>query len=80
MERVGMGLVSDSADVTRWVEAARAGDRDAFRSLVREFLPKVRRYVHRMGCRSSEEDVVQESFLKAWAKLPTLREARGFRS
>jgi RNA polymerase sigma-70 factor, ECF subfamily len=58
---------SDSAAVAR----ARAGDREAFRTLVDRHSRNVFRLAFRMtGNEEDAEDVVQETFLKAYRSLP----------
>jgi len=59
---------SDAAAVAR----ARAGDREAFRTLVEKHSQNVFRLAFRMtGNEEDAEDVVQETFLKAYRKMPT---------
>jgi RNA polymerase sigma-70 factor (ECF subfamily) len=58
---------SDAAAVAR----ARAGDREAFRALVERHSRNVFRLAFRMtGNEEDAEDVVQETFLKAYRNLP----------
>src|ERR1043165_4348931 len=58
---------SDRAAVAR----ARAGDRDAFRELVEAHSRAVFRLAYRLtGNEEDAEDVVQETFLKAYSALP----------
>src|SRR5512141_3284789 len=57
---------SDAAEVAR----ARAGDREAFRALVDKHSRNVFRLAFRMtGNEEDAEDVVQETFLKAYRNL-----------
>lgn len=57
---------SDAAEVAR----ARAGDRDAFRALVERHSRKIFRLAYRMtGNEQDAEDVVQETFLRAYRRL-----------
>lgn len=57
-------------DDTALVARARAGDEDAFRELVEAHGRDLFRLAYRMtGDRESAEDVVQESFLKAYKSL-----------
>jgi RNA polymerase sigma-70 factor (ECF subfamily) len=52
------------------VERARGGDQDAFRGLVHRHSPAVFRLAYRMtGNEQDAEDVVQETFLKAYRRL-----------
>jgi RNA polymerase sigma-70 factor, ECF subfamily len=58
---------NDSAAVAR----ARAGDREAFRSLVEKHSPNVFRLAYRITRNEEDaEDAVQETFLKAYRSLP----------
>lgn len=53
-----------------WVEAARGGDLEAFDQLVRKYAPRVLRLAIRIvGNETDAEDVLQDAFLKAYAKL-----------
>jgi RNA polymerase sigma-70 factor (ECF subfamily) len=55
---------------TATVALARGGDREAFRALVERHSRAVYRLAHRMtGSPSDAEDVVQETFLKAYKQL-----------
>jgi RNA polymerase sigma-70 factor (ECF subfamily) len=52
-----------------------AGDRAAFRELVQATHGNVYRLALRLGCTPTEaEDVVQESFVRAWQSLATVRD------
>jgi RNA polymerase sigma-70 factor (ECF subfamily) len=59
------------------VECARAGDRRAFARVTERLAPHLVRYVrgYLRGDVDAAHDVVQDTFLTAWAKLHTLREA-----
>lgn len=62
------GNVSDEALALR----ARAGDRQAFASLVRRHQDRVFAFlVHLLGTRDEAVELTQDSFLKAWNALPT---------
>ncbi len=61
------------------VERARAGDRDAFGELARQFDSVVFAIVlRRLRNRSEAREVTQEVFLRAMRKLPQLREPERF--
>lgn len=65
-----------------WLETlrrARAGDRQAFAGLVTEFSPLIFHIAYSMVWQVEDaEDVVQETFLKAYVNLRDLRELRAF--
>lgn len=65
-------IVADQ-DAT-WVQAAQAGDHDAFERLVERHQQRVFRLAGRFFRRPEDvEDAAQETFLTAWRKLDTYR-------
>lgn len=60
-----------SANETNWVKRAQAGDRLAFEQLYRSHCDRIYALCWRMcgGDRALAEDMVQESFVRAWNKL-----------
>jgi RNA polymerase sigma-70 factor (ECF subfamily) len=62
-------------ETARWVEAARQGDTAAFRELFRRCRPGVVRMLDAFSSldRDDVEDVVQESFARAFRALPKLK-------
>lgn len=61
------------------VRLARGGDRDAFRRLVEAHAPAVFRLAYRMtGNESDADDMVQETFLRAWREMPRFDERAAF--
>lgn len=58
----------------KWIEAARAGDQEAFARLVRLYEKRVFALTNRM-CRNSAdaEEAAQEAFLAAWQGLKSFR-------
>jgi RNA polymerase sigma-70 factor (ECF subfamily) len=60
------------------IVAARRGDREAYARVYREFHPTVRAVVLGLAPMHEVEDVVQEVFLQAWKKLPSLRDPKAF--
>ncbi|MGM0491707.1 MAG: RNA polymerase sigma factor [Armatimonadota bacterium] len=71
-------LVKDSA-LVQTVEAAQAGDRDAFEALFRAYRDSIfSMAMHYLGDRDVAEDVTQDAFVRAWDQLPKLREAVAF--
>src|SRR5262245_28455356 len=68
----------DGSDGTA-VERARAGDPEAFRSLVERHSRSVFRLAFRMtGNEEDAEDVVQETFLRAYRQLPQFESRANF--
>ena len=66
---------------TLWVRQAAQGDRDAFARLVDTYWDKVRRWLYGLtGKNHLAEEAAQETFLKAWTALSTLREPATFRA
>ncbi len=66
-------------DEAALVEASRAGDRDAFSTLVRRHQRRVFRLASRFFRRPEDvEDAAQATFLAAWEKLHTYRAAAPF--
>jgi RNA polymerase sigma factor (sigma-70 family) len=57
----------------------RAGDRDAYAELVRRHAPLAVRTASMLGAGADAEDVVQESFVKAYSALNRFREGSSFR-
>ncbi|TFB86322.1 RNA polymerase sigma factor [Cryobacterium algoricola] len=63
----------EHADDRTLVERTVDGDIRAFEVLVRRHGPLMRAYATRiLGSNDEADDVVQETFITAWAKLPTL--------
>lgn len=63
----------ESADDRIVAGRAADGDTAAFAVLVRRYTPMMRAYTHRILSGSAEvDDVVQESFITAWQRLPEL--------
>lgn len=66
--------MSNHIDDEQWLEAARAGDRDAFWKLVERHGPMVHRLLRRMiRNREHAEDLFSETFLKAADKIGEFR-------
>ena len=71
----------ESAEIRSLIEAARAGDREAFGGLVSLHERVVlRTALAALGSREDAEDVTQEAFLVAWQKLPGFRGESTFRT
>jgi RNA polymerase sigma-70 factor (ECF subfamily) len=69
-----------SLDESNWVRSASLGDQAAFARLVDVYWEKIRRWLYGLtGKQHLAEDVAQETFLRAWTNLPTLREVATFR-
>ena len=61
------------------VESARRGDREAYETLVRRKVDAVfRTALAVLGNEADAHDAVQEAFLAAWRRLPSLRDADRF--
>ncbi len=65
-------------DETALVDAARSGDRGAFAELYARYGPMVHGILLARVPRSDAEDLVQDVFLTALKRLPTLRNAGAF--
>lgn len=71
----------EPADIRALVEAARAGNRDAFGDLVTRYESvALRTALAALGVREDAEDVAQEAFVMAWRKLPGFRGDAAFRT
>ena len=68
----------DEAYVSFLVDAARHGNQDAFATLYRMFRSPVYKWLRARLDESSAEDVVQESFYRAYRYIRTLRDAGQF--
>lgn len=60
------------------VEAARGGDREAFERLYHQYAPMVHGILLARTRYDEVRDLVQDVFLTAYTKLPSLRDARAF--
>ena len=70
----------DEALLTRVIQAVQLGDRERFEPLVERFGPLVASHVRASGVKGQDlDDVVQQTFVRAWTKLPGLRDPRRFR-
>ena len=71
--------VRPDAGLTRLVARARLGSSSAFEELVREFAPRIYRFlVLRLPNESDARDALQETLIAAWQGLPRLREVERF--
>ena len=74
-------LDKDTWDDASLVGRAASGDEAAFAALVRRYQAPLFRHALRLTSeRRSAEDVVQEAFLTAWRRLPTLAQPESVRS
>jgi RNA polymerase sigma factor (sigma-70 family) len=65
-------------DLRVLADRAKAGDRDAFGQLYARCQADVFAFVRRRVCNHHEaEDLVQEAFLRAWARMPAFEWVRG---
>lgn len=70
----------DEALLTGAIRAVQLGDRERFAPIVQRFGPLVAGHVRASGLKGSDlDDVVQQTFVRAWKKLPSLRDPRRFR-
>ena len=69
------GADTDATIVAR----VRAGDREAYAEIVRRHAPTALRTAALLGAGADAEDVVQEAFVKAYARLDTYRDGAPFR-
>jgi RNA polymerase sigma-70 factor (ECF subfamily) len=71
----------EAPEVRALVEAARAGDREAFGALVsRDQGAAIRAAMAALGSREDAEDVAQDAFVTAWRKLGGFRGDAAFRT
>jgi RNA polymerase sigma factor (sigma-70 family) len=72
----------EPADDSYWVKAASMGDRDAFTFLYQRHSRRVFSVLWRLcgGHQGRAEDLLQESFIKAWQALPNFRFESAFSS
>jgi RNA polymerase sigma-70 factor (ECF subfamily) len=69
------------AEATGVVAAARAGDEDAFAELVESYRRELQVHCYRMlGSLEDSEDLVQETFLRAWRKRESFQGRSTFRA
>ena len=70
-----MSISDSSPGLEYWISASLAGDRDAFGRIVERFQGIVSSVTLGLtGDFQHSEDIAQETFLRAWAKLPELKE------
>ena len=66
--------INQGDDLELWITSAKLGEIDAFEKLYIAFHKKIFLFAKRMtGTTSDAEDVVQETFVKAWQKLTSFR-------
>ena len=67
------------AEEERWIRAAQKGDRPAFAALVERYWDRLYRWLHHLTHdRHTAEDLVQETFLKAFTGLDGFRAGTNF--
>src|SRR6266851_5489974 len=70
-----------NTDEVKYVSAAQAGDQEAFEGLVEPYRRELFVYCYRMlGSLQDAEDVVQETWLRAWRRLETFQYHVSFRA
>ncbi|HKE17621.1 MAG TPA: RNA polymerase sigma factor [Kofleriaceae bacterium] len=66
---------ADGGELAPVAERARAGERDAFRELIERTSPRIYRLALRvLGDPDEADDVVQETYIRAWGSLEELRD------
>ncbi len=67
-------------DLREWVDKAKGGDQVAFQELYRRCRPYVARLLDGFGTldRDQREDIIQESFVRAFKALPRLKATSAF--
>jgi RNA polymerase sigma-70 factor (ECF subfamily) len=71
----------DQVETDEVVAAARAGDESAFGALVESYRPELQVHCYRMlGSFEDSEDLVQETFLRAWRKRRSFQGRSTFRA
>ncbi len=74
------GLSIEDEILTKMVASARAGDRSAFEFLYRRYNWPIWNFLMRLVCnREIAEDLHQETFIRAWLKLPEIDAKRDLR-
>src|SRR5215831_9119678 len=71
-------FASDASEDATWVAAARDGDRAAFGRLYERYARMVHGVLLARVPVGDVDDLVQDVFLRALRRLPTLRETRSF--
>ena len=70
---------ADIDETASWVVESQGGNVKAFERLYREFFQRLFLFCKRMtGETGAAEELVQESFIKAWQALPSFRAESGF--
>jgi RNA polymerase sigma-70 factor (ECF subfamily) len=84
MRNLASGEISEalfSEDFQQTLASARGGNSDAFSLLTELYRPELRAHCYRMmGSLEDAEDLVQETFLRAWRRLETYQGRASFRA
>jgi RNA polymerase sigma-70 factor (ECF subfamily) len=79
VQRVNAGM--DQGEESAMAAAARAGDEPAFTELAKRYRPELQVHCYRMlGSLDDSEDLVQETFLRAWRRRETYEAPATFRA
>ena len=66
--------LAEEAKIDGLVARGRIGDRDGFQELMAMTEPRIRRLLGRLACRGSDlDDLVQETYFRAWKSLGRFR-------
>lgn len=77
---VGPSLNETSTNLSELAHAAAQGNAEAFRQLVEEFTPACYAIAVRILRNEAEsQDILQETFLRVWRRLPTLKDGKAVR-
>lgn len=64
-------------EIQKWVNAAKEGDKEAFGALFDHFFEKIYRFISFRVDAADVEDIVEQTFLKAWIHLNKYRSEEG---
>lgn len=72
-------LIQTDDNLTELVTKAQEGDNESFEIIFRQFRPRIRAFIYRLGYKGNNvDDLVQEAFLKAYINLEKLENPEYF--